>query len=366
MVARANLTREAVIKMSDILFIHSPDLHEAHRILAKSINADFQPAYHNELKGIQRFFEAFKRAKGYPEYPVYLLEGGMPMFPVYLKKRKSKDIKVIELLADETFINLVERQSHYSFVETFIHKISARCLDGAITVSPFVKSYAEKVLKIPIKIARPPIPKESYNSLGKVKPNLESNVIVSVGQPRYSIGMDVLVEQFRHVKNKFPELELWIVGKGHPKDYEKKGGIKVLGFVEDLAEVFEKASLFAHTGRCSAYPVATLEAMRAGLPVVVSDMTGTKEIVKRVEDKFKEELGLKYENNFFIQPLDKIANGVITYYSSDEEKRKLLSEEFKRESNYFEPNKRCKHFKEIFESLTEEVKRSEKRNSAGQ
>jgi hypothetical protein len=35
-------------------------------------------------KVFRRFLEAFKRAKEYPDYPVYPLEGRMPMFPVYL------------------------------------------------------------------------------------------------------------------------------------------------------------------------------------------------------------------------------------------------------------------------------------------
>lgn len=342
--------------MSDILFIHSPNLHEAHRMFAETIGADFEPAYPKELKSFRRFLEAFKRAKEYPEYPVYVLEGGMPMFPVYLKKRKRRDIKVIGLLADETFINLVDRQNHYSFAETIIHKISAKCLDGAIAVSPFVKSYAERVLDIPIEIARPPISEESYNRLAKVEPNISSNIVVSVGMPRFSIGMDILVQQFEHAKRKNPELELWIVGKGHPKDYGRREGVKVLGFVEDLSEVFEKTSLFVHAGKCSAYPVATLEAMRAGVPVVVSDMTGTKEIVKRVEDEVKDQLGLKYESNLFIQPVEDIADGIIAYYSSDEEERKLLSEKYRKESEEFEPEKRCKQFKNAFEKLLERIR----------
>jgi len=337
--------------MSEVLFIHTPNLHEAHRMFAETINADFEPVYHDNVKGFRRFLAAFKRASEYPDYPVYLLEGGMPMFPAYLKKRKNKEIKMIELLADETFINLVDRQAHYSFAETFIHKISAKCLDGAIAVSPFVKSYAERVLDIPIEVARPPILEESYNRLIKVEPDLSSNIVVSVGIPRFSIGMDILVQQFGYAKRKIPELELWIIGKGHPKEYEKIDGVKVLGFVEDLSEVFEKASLFVHAGRCSAYPVATLEAMRAGVPLVVSDMTGTKEIVKRVEDEVKEELGLKYKGNLFIQPLEKITDGILAYYSSDEEERRLLSEKYRRESEEFEPEKRCKQFKKVFEKL---------------
>lgn len=254
-------------------------------------------------------------------------------------------------MADETFINLVERQPHYSTAETLIHRISAKVLDAAIAVSPFVKEYAEKIIDVPIEVVRPAIPKDSYEKLGKVKPNLESNVIVSVGQPRFSIGMDVLVEQFRIAKKQIPELELWIVGKGHPKEYERVEGVKVLGYVEDLSEVFEEASLFVHAGRCSAYPVATLEAMRAGLPVVVSTMTGTKEIVERVEEQVKREFGLNYDGNKFIQPLNRIFEGIVEYFKLDSEVRRIMSELYKKESEEFEPGKRGREFKEKFEEL---------------
>ncbi|MCD6318888.1 glycosyltransferase family 4 protein, partial [Candidatus Aerophobetes bacterium] len=320
-----------------------------------AINAEFMPAYTKEFNGFRRFIEAFKRAKELPDYDVYLLEGGMPLFPAYLKKRKNKNIKVIGLLADETFINLVERQPHYSFAETLIHRISARCLDGAISVSPMVKEYAERVIDVPIEIARPPISKENFVKLGKVKPDLESNIIISVGQPRYSIGMDILVEQFKHAKKEFPELELWIVGKGHPKEYESVNGVRVLGYVEELSEVFEKASLFVHAGRCSAYPVATLEAMRAGLPVVVSTMTGTKEIVERVESQIKREFCLNYEGNRFIQPLDRIFEGIVEYSRTDIEIREKMSEMYKKESEEFKPEKRAKEFKEVFNKLIEVI-----------
>ncbi len=94
-------------EISNILFIHSPSLHEAHRMFAealyspssrkalgercfaKAIEADFEPVYKKELTGFRRFLNAFKSAKEYPDYPVYVLEGGMPMFTVCLKKRKN-------------------------------------------------------------------------------------------------------------------------------------------------------------------------------------------------------------------------------------------------------------------------------------
>jgi glycosyltransferase involved in cell wall biosynthesis len=339
----------------NVLFIYA-GMHPAHKPFVDAVNADVYPAYCSNVNGFRRFVEAFRMAKKCPDYDVYLLEGGMPMFPMYIRKRiYRKDGIVVGLLADETFINLVERQPHYSFTETLIHRLSANVLDAAIAVSPFVKSYAEKVLNVPIEVVKPAIPEESYYNLGKVKPDLEAKVIVSVGQPRFSIGMDVLVEQFRIARKEIPDLELWIVGKGHPKEYERIEGVKVLGYVEDLSEVFENASLFVHAGRCSAYPVATLEAMRAGLPVVVSNMTGTKEIVERVEEEFKKELGFNYGDIKFVQPLDRIAKAILAYYSLDVEARRLLSKKYRKKSEEFGPGKRAKQFKEVFEELVGEI-----------
>ena len=197
----------------DVLFVYA-GLHPAHKPFIKAVKADVYPAYTKNVKGFRRFLEAFRMARSYPDYDAYILEGGMPMFPMYIRKKLLKrDGIVVGLLADETFINLVKRLPHYSQFETLIHRLSANVLDAAIAVSPFVKSYAEKVLNVPIEVVRPAIPEESYYRLGKVKPDLEAKVIVSVGQPRYSIGMDVLVEQFRIARKEIPDLELWIVGK---------------------------------------------------------------------------------------------------------------------------------------------------------
>jgi len=207
-------------------------------------------------------------------------------------------------------------------------------------------------LNIPIEVVNPAIPEKNYHRLGKVKPDLVSKVIVSVGEARYSIGMDILVEQFKIVKKVVPDAELWIVGKGHPKEYEKVKGVKVLGYVEDLGEVFEKASLFVHTGRSSAYPVSTLEAMRAGLPVIVTKMTGTKDVVGEVCRKFKEEFGKDIE---FVKDFNELNRGMIEYFRLSLEESEYLSKEFRRVSERFEPERIGKNFKKVFECMVENI-----------
>lgn len=339
------------------LLIHSESMHASHKMLTDYIGADMEPVYTREVGGMNRVLHAISRSRQYPDYPVYLLEGGTPMLPCRMKKFFSlrDNTKMIGILADATMVNQVERLEQLTGIETVFHKMGKGCLDGGIAVSPFIKHYADKVLDVPVEVARPPMPQERYNDFGKVKPDLGSNVIVSVGKARHDIGMDILVEQFNYAKEKVPELELWIIGKGHPKEYEKYDGVKVKGYVEDLAEVFEQASLFVHAGRCSPYPIATLEAMRAGIPVVVSDMTGTKEIVENVEKKIRQELNQSY-NNYFVRSPHYLARGIVAYYlGGNGEEKELLSKKFRRESEYFEPKKRCEHFKDTFDDLVDRI-----------
>jgi len=163
--------------------------------------------------------------------------------------------------------------------------------------------------------------------------------------------MDILVDNFRIAKKVINDLELWIVGKGHPKDYEKINGVKVLGYVDDLSEVFRDASLFVHAGRCSAYPVATLEAMRGGLPVVVTHMTGTKELVSEVECIVKDKFNLEYPGFKFISKFDNLWSSILFYFNLDIKIRKYLSKLYKAKSSEFDPEVRCKEFKRKFEYL---------------
>ncbi len=56
--------------------------------------------------------------------------------------------------------------------------------------------------------------------------------------------------------------------------------VHFLGQRHDVAEVLAKAHLFALISHWEGFPRSTLEAMRAGLPVVVSDVGGAAEVVE--------------------------------------------------------------------------------------
>jgi glycosyltransferase involved in cell wall biosynthesis len=60
-------------------------------------------------------------------------------------------------------------------------------------------------------------------------------------------------------------------------------GVTFVGHRSDLTAVFSTACIYLHPGRGDAFPLSVLEAMAAGLVPIVSEWTGTKEVVEQVD-----------------------------------------------------------------------------------
>lgn len=81
--------------------------------------------------------------------------------------------------------------------------------------------------------------------------------------------------------------EVWLVGEGPllsaARDYAAQLNImdktKFLGDRSDVADLLDGADIFVLTSHWEGFPITILEAMRAGLPVIVSDVGGCREAV---------------------------------------------------------------------------------------
>lgn len=103
-------------------------------------------------------------------------------------------------------------------------------------------------------------------------------------------GADMALDIFVDFQQKHPDFALLYVGRVDAsyrefliKKAEKSGvGSKVhfLGFIEDVACYFKRASAFLMCSRCDALGRATIEAMFYGCPVIGFNFGGTKEIIQ--------------------------------------------------------------------------------------
>jgi glycosyltransferase involved in cell wall biosynthesis len=126
-------------------------------------------------------------------------------------------------------------------------------------------------------------------------------VLLFTGSLIHRKGVDVLIEAFIEAAKRNPSLFLWLVG---PKNQSENPSVDEVfvtsmqqkvaeagladrvsfyGLIADrdkLAEAYQAADLFVFPSRKEGLPNVVLEAMACGLPVVVSDLPGLKNVIK--------------------------------------------------------------------------------------
>ncbi|MBB6186540.1 glycosyltransferase involved in cell wall biosynthesis [Rhodanobacter sp. MP7CTX1] len=94
------------------------------------------------------------------------------------------------------------------------------------------------------------------------------------------------MQEAYEVAKAFPEAMFWWVGEGGESDElklrakaEGVGNLRFLGVLDDPTAVLAASDIYFTTSRWEGLPLAVLEAMSMGLPVVASDVTGHRELV---------------------------------------------------------------------------------------
>jgi glycosyltransferase involved in cell wall biosynthesis len=97
-----------------------------------------------------------------------------------------------------------------------------------------------------------------------------------VGQTGYRKGLDVAMAAVAEARADLPGLRLRVVGVPAGKPAEGVEGVDWLGVIppDRMAEVYRNADLFIFPTRYESSGLVVIEAMAAGLPVIVSDRIG--------------------------------------------------------------------------------------------
>ena len=136
-------------------------------------------------------------------------------------------------------------------------------------------------------------------------------------------GLDVMFEGFARAQKYFSALQLSIVGDweiGVRQAVEHTSTVPPsnvcwLGHTPQIKDILARHSLYIHCARGDAWPNAVMEAMAAGVPALVSEWTGAREVVAKVDQKL-------------VVPLDPdvIAERILWYFSLPVGERVLLGE----------------------------------------
>ena len=327
------------------------DPHPAHRGFAEAIGADLVD-YHRLAVGPFEATVAEDALNGlaYPDYDVYLVEGSRPLYAA-LARRFTRGGTLVYLCADHGLYqlgnpNFEGSSAVKSLVGKFgtpaVRAVGRRGIDGVIAVSEFAASFTRPIVgpDTPIEIAHPFIQRETYDALGAVDPDIDGNVAVTVARPWEYKGVDMLVNAWPRVREEFPDAELHVVGGGHPESYAETPGVRVRGYVEDLADAFEPASLFVQPSRVDAFPVSTLEAMRAGVPPLVTQTAGTRSEAREIDSS------LVVETNEYA-----LSRGVREYFARNSTERRDFADRARERGAKFDPASRKTAFREAFRDV---------------
>jgi len=111
-------------------------------------------------------------------------------------------------------------------------------------------------------------------------------VILNVGGTTYAKGADLLLDAAKDLK-----CQVRLVGartpfllglrRKHATEFETAKFVHAGPlYAQDLCAAYRTADIFALPSRFDSFPFTVLEAMRHGLPVVISDRVGVKEVIK--------------------------------------------------------------------------------------
>lgn len=108
-------------------------------------------------------------------------------------------------------------------------------------------------------------------------------VLLSVGELNENKNQQVIIKALGKIQN--PNIHYLIAGMGDKKEElkqlakENNVNLHLLGFRRDIAELFQISDIYAHPSHREGLSVALMEAMASGLPCVVSDIRGNRDLI---------------------------------------------------------------------------------------
>lgn len=331
------------------------DPHPAHRGFAAAIDADLVD-YRRRSAGpfTDTLVDDVYNGLRYPEYDVYVAEGSRPLYAAVVHRALTGG-RLVYLCADHGLYELGRGDfAGDSVVKSLIGRFGVggvraaarRYVDGVIAVSEFAAEFTEPFVgsDTPVAVAHPYVQSDVFDRLQSVEPTLDRPVAVTVAQGARYKGVDLLVDAWPTVRSRHPDAELHVVGRGHPESYADTPGVVVRGFVDDLGDVLAAASLYVQPSRMDTFPVATLEALCAGLPPLVTTQTGTRSVAREVAAQLT------------VEPTtDALAAGVGDYFDRPVDERAALSTAARERGATFDEATRTAAFAEAFERIVHEM-----------
>jgi glycosyltransferase involved in cell wall biosynthesis len=331
-----------------IVFICQGSPHNVHKTWLESITNNFTayvPNFICKIKPIRDFiylnpfinqFFALIKSINTQKADIYVAEGFKTILPAILNKRKNT--KIVLINSDTFFTNYSKQKG----IIKKIYKWYIKNVDYFICTSSIMKEHAEKYSKAPCYIVHPFVDANKFkNKTG----DLNSPNICTISTARHSKGADIMLDSFKKFNKKFPKSKLFVCDWGdYVGELKKHKNVVAPGVFCDPRPYLEKSGLYINASRIEPFGVNIIEAMIMGIPPVISEFCGAKDLVEKVDKSL-------------ICPLDpKIMANRLVSLQKDKKNKMKLSKKCKRiaESNNKEASIRT--FLHAFKEILKDIK----------
>jgi len=187
--------------------------------------------------------------------------------------------------------------------------------------------------------------------------NIEENkkILISVGRLHEAKGCPYLIKAMKILKEKYPHILLIVLGEGPEgkkieeqiKELKLEKNILLLGQKENISEYLNASDVFVMPSLWEGLPIALLEAMACGLPVVATRVGGVPEVVEDGKSSFLVELK---------NPRGLAEKIIKTLEMSEEERKKMGERGRKIVEKKFSIEQMVKEYENLYQELLEKNK----------
>jgi len=157
-------------------------------------------------------------------------------------------------------------------------------------------------------------------------------ILIYVGELSYRKHQDFLISAVSVVKRDIPNIKLLLVGEGDLYgDYKKlitllrvENNVELLGYRRDVPDLMSIADVAVSSSRQEGLPVNVMEAMAVGLPLVVSNSRGNRDLVINGKNGIVVEL----------DNVNELSNALVKLYKSEELRKRYGAEGLAMINNY--------------------------------
>ncbi|MFQ6003694.1 MAG: glycosyltransferase family 4 protein, partial [Candidatus Zixiibacteriota bacterium] len=218
------------------------------------------------------------------EAPAVVISGGFSFQTIFSWLYSKIYGKKFIIWSAET----IQTAKYYSKLRHILRKFLVRGADGFVASGSLAKEYLrslgakeERIFLAYYSIAPELLRLDSKKAVGKKRTSEKKKRILYVGRLTKPKGVDLLIQAYKKVKRKYPDIELCLVGDGPQADELKKlaqgtDDISFEGYkqYDQLLPYYLSSHLFVLPTLTDVWGLVVNEAMMCGLPIVCSKYAG--------------------------------------------------------------------------------------------